>query len=557
MRHDLSKLVTLNCVLDHLQNQNHLSGDQRSAMTSAVKAVAKMFSSPPSGVAIDIAAFRLALEQGQPGRLGMSYKRFSNIRSAFGRALIESGIDLEPLRLKEPLDAEWTNLDAMIKSPTDRRVLIRFMRWCSQSGIAPEAVTQETVDLYYDRVSNHSLLSKADAKFQMLVKRWNLYTTQLVGWPKVHLSGLDRKRGFQIPHGDFPDSFQQDLQAFYAFLIADDVFQERSLPPQRPVSARKRVENLKRAASILVLKGAAIESITSLAVLVDLKHTKAILEWYLDKTEGKPNRQTQIYATDLRCVARHWIKLEDTHLKALEDLCRLVHFEQTEMTLRNRETLAQFKDPKLVRRFKNLPKQVFDQNLRVRDPSQIEVFRASAALAIAILQTVPIRLQNLCNISLSRNLLRRGKTFALVFEADEVKNHKLLEYPLPDRVASMIDRYLMRIWPKIASPNCDVLFPGKKGGPRAKTGLGDVISTTCERELGIKLTAHQFRHICGFLYLQKCPGDYETVRVLLGHKSIQTTIQFYAGMETETAVARFDQVVFGDSASRNGRYSLS
>ncbi|MDO6522949.1 tyrosine-type recombinase/integrase [Shimia thalassica] len=522
-------------------------------MASAVKAVAKMLNRPPSGVAIDIAAFRVALERGQPGRFGITPKRFSNIRSAFAQALIESGVDLDPLHLTAPLTAEWANLDAMITKRTDRRVLMRFMRWCSCHRVPPKSVTQEVVGQYYDRVITHSIATKADDKFQMLINRWNTYANTVGGWPNVQLAGLDRKKGFQIPYADFPASFQKELQDFYKFLIADDVFQERSLPPQRPVSAQKRVENLKRAASILVHKGVPIERITSLAVLVEFDHAKTILTWYLERTDGKPNRQTQIYATDLRCVARHWVNLGEEEMRAFADLCRRVHFEQTEMTSLNRETLAQFKNPELVMRFINMPKKVFDHNLRVNDPSQIQVFRASAALAIAILQSVPIRIENLCNISLSQNLVRRGTKYVLTFEAHEVKNNKALEYPLPGRVAKMVDRYLDRIWPQIASPNCDVLFPGKRGERRAKAGLGEAISTICERELGIRLTAHQFRHICGFLYLQHRPGDYETVRVLLGHKSIQTTIQFYAGMEMEAAVERFDEVIHQTGRGSRGK----
>lgn len=553
MGHDQSKTVTLNCVLEHLKSTGRLTNNQRSAMASAVKAVAKMLNVPPSGVAINIAAFRVALEHGQPGRYGMTPKRFSNIRSAFAQALIKSGIDLDPLRLTAPLTAEWVNLDAMIAKQTDRRVLMRFMRWCSCHGVPPTAVTQEVADRYYDRVTNHSIATKADDKFQMLINRWNTYADAVTGWPNVQLTGLDRKKGFQIPHADFPASFQKELQEFYEFLIVEDVFLERSLPPQRPVSAQKRVENLKRSASILVHKGVPIERVTSLAILVEYEHAKTILEWYLERTGGKPNRQTQIYATDLRCVARHWVNLGEEEMRAVADLCRRVHFEQTEMTDHNRATLAQFKDPELVMRFISLPKKVFDQNLRVKDPSQIEVFRASAALAIAILQSAPIRIKNLNNISLSRNLIRRGNAFSLRFEEHEVKNKKALEYPLPTRVTEMVKKYLARIWPLIAGPECDVLFPGKDGGPRAKAGFGEMISTTCKRELGIRLTAHQFRHICGFLFLQRCPGDYEIVRVLLGHKSIQTTIQFYAGMETEAAIRRFDEAVHQTRRGSRGK----
>jgi integrase len=58
--------------------------------------------------------------------------------------------------------------------------------------------------------------------------------------------------------------------------------------------------------------------------------------------------------------------------------------------------------------------------------------------------------------------------------------------------------------------------------------------------VGVRVSAHQFRHVCALLYLQRHPGDYETVRRFLGHRRIETTIRYYAGMEGEAAVALWD-----------------
>ncbi len=59
----------------------------------------------------------------------------------------------------------------------------------------------------------------------------------------------------------------------------------------------------------------------------------------------------------------------------------------------------------------------------------------------------------------------------------------------------------------------------------------------------MRVTAHQFRHLAGFLYLRRNPGGHEVVRRLLGHRSISTTVQFYAGMETSAAIAEYERVV--------------
>ena len=105
----------------------------------------------------------------------------------------------------------------------------------------------------------------------------------------------------------------------------------------------------------------------------------------------------------------------------------------------------------------------------------------------------------------------------------------------------------------LAESGCRDLFPGRKGTKRSKVGLGMAIAKTTERELGVRISPHQFRHITGYLYLKACPADYETVRVLLGHKSLQTTIQFYAGMEMSAAAKRYDEVVLAPGRKRRGR----
>ena len=39
------------------------------------------------------------------------------------------------------------------------------------------------------------------------------------------------------------------------------------------------------------------------------------------------------------------------------------------------------------------------------------------------------------------------------------------------------------------------------------------------------------------------PGDYETVRRILGHRNIQTTIDFYCGLQTMEATQQFGKLI--------------
>jgi integrase len=126
----------------------------------------------------------------------------------------------------------------------------------------------------------------------------------------------------------------------------------------------------------------------------------------------------------------------------------------------------------------------------------------------------------------------------------------VIELPLAPHTIRLLDRYRKDFWPVLAQPDCRDLFPGRSGQKRDKVGLGMAIARTTERELGVRISPHQFRHIAGFLYLKVRPTDYETVRVLLGHKSLQTTIQFYAGMEIAAAAKQYDEVALAPHRGR-------
>ena len=72
-------------------------------------------------------------------------------------------------------------------------------------------------------------------------------------------------------------------------------------------------------------------------------------------------------------------------------------------------------------------------------------------------------------------------------------------------------------------------------------GISEQLCGAVRKHTGIVVNPHIYRHIAAFFYLEAHPEDYETVRRLLGHKSINTTITFYAGFERHSAVRRYNE----------------
>ena len=57
------------------------------------------------------------------------------------------------------------------------------------------------------------------------------------------------------------------------------------------------------------------------------------------------------------------------------------------------------------------------------------------------------------------------------------------------------------------------------------------------------MNVHMFRHLAATLHLKMHPDDLETARRILGHKSLATTMRFYAEMKTAVAFQRYDGMI--------------
>jgi integrase len=136
--------------------------------------------------------------------------------------------------------------------------------------------------------------------------------------------------------------------------------------------------------------------------------------------------------------------------------------------------------------------------------------------------------------------------YHLVIPPEDVKNDQPLEYPLPKVVSEMLGLYLAVFRPRLCRCDSPWLFPGEFDGHKTKGTLSGQIIETITKELGIRVSPHQFRHLAAAFILEKDPANYEFVRRVLGHKNLQTTIKFYIGLETLEAVRKFSAMALED-----------
>ena len=196
----------------------------------------------------------------------------------------------------------------------------------------------------------------------------------------------------------------------------------------------------------------------------------------------------------------------------------------------------------------SLPKALMQQARSAKDHAPIKAaVMAQHAVAIAIETFAPVRLRNLISIELDKNLIKPGgleTPYWLVFPDYDVKNHVALNFKFDEPLTDLIDEFIHEFRPTLLrGTNSNWLFPGQDGELKNGLMFSKQITERIQKVLGLRITVHQFRHAAAAIYLKHNPGDYETVRRLLGHKSIQTTTKFYCGLETIAATEQFGKLI--------------
>jgi integrase len=213
-----------------------------------------------------------------------------------------------------------------------------------------------------------------------------------------------------------------------------------------------------------------------------------------------------------------------------------------QLTPRNRERLRQFDDPDKIARLLAFP-----QKERARGLAQKNPIRAAKcferALAVALLISCTLRMQNLRTIDLRRDLRPAGRKLYLSIDGALVKNGQPLEFELPDDVAALLVEYVRDHRPRLSGAAGPYLFPGCSGGPRPHSTMSSDIQSALRRRAGLVMNPHLFRHAIAKIVVERDPGLYLVMSRQLGHKRIDMTMAHYLGSETRASGRQINKLL--------------
>ena len=534
---------------------------RRGEMASAVRTMGRVLGRRPHELPADTALLNRLMRRALPAAVGVAAPRWANVRSLTLRAMALTGYRIMPGRRLYPLAPAWQALNRLLPDHFVRTTLSRLMRWCSAEGLAPQDVDQAVIERFGRALCEDSFHGRPLDVWQRAVGAWNRSVDTIPGWPQVRLKPPPPALvPYVLPLTAFPAGFQADVELWLDKLAGKAGLDVGPVRPLRPITIKKWRFVVCQLASALILSGREPTTITSLADLVTGKAPETILRFFLARADNKPCAQTQGLAARLKAIAQHHVGVAPAALAHLQRMAQRVTPPAQGMTDKNRHTLRQFAEPAMQRRLVNLATDLFARLLTSRaPPTKREALRLQSALAVEILLVAPMRLKNLVSLVLDLHLRRVGSgrhaRWFVMIPGVEVKNGEALELPLPERTVELLEAYRARVLPMLAAPGAMWLFPGEHGSKK-EVSLSQQVSKFIRRELGCELSPHQFRHLCGYLYLQRHPHGHEVVRAMLGHRSIATTIRFYAGLEGMAAAKHYDamlQELVNPPSPRRGR----
>jgi integrase len=323
----------------------------------------------------------------------------------------------------------------------------------------------------------------------------------------------------------------------------------KRLRPCKATTLRTRRADLIAFAKKAVRLGIPIKDLSSLSVLLAPEVVDRVLNHEWAQNGDEPKTSTIDLAKKLVAVARSTGCLTAEQLMELDDKrATLEQYRKEGMTSKNLKLIRQVLNSEVWARVVNCPEDLMREARALKDQAPLKAaVTAQIAVAVATLTVAPVRAANLASIRFGTNLNKPGgpdTDYLLVFPDYDVKNRVDLTFELEASVTAVIDEYVQDHRTSVMrGSNEDWLFPGEAGGPKDAHLFGIQITNRIQKVTGLRMTLHQFRHALAAVYLKDHPGDYETVRRFLGHRSIRTTVKFYCGLETIQATRLLGDVV--------------
>ena len=525
-----------------------LSEQRRRHWVCSLQQIARWLDRPATVIPARWNAVQLSVGQLHHARMGVTAKTLANHKSNIRAALRWFGKEHDVPQRGVRLSPEWERLSGGLEKRIRDR-LYSLIRYCSARRIGPLSVDDKIFDEYWRYRTKTTARASNNTARRFMVRAWNTCAAAIDGWPLRRLTEPPIK--LAEPAWDaFPAGLRHDIDGYFAGLAkVHRTLGGKRIQPCSPSTIATRRAELVAMARMAVRLGVPIQSLTSLAALLHPDVVELVIDAYWHKNGEEPKTGTVDLGWKVLRMARETACLDHAALERLDEIrVALEQHRREGLTPKNLQLVRQVLTEGVWSEVVALPNNLMHQARSAKDHAPIKAaISAQLAVAVAILTFAPIRLGNLTSIELDQNLIKPGglnTPYWLVFPNYDVKNRVDLNFQFDQPLTDLIDEYIHEFRPALLrGANAPWLFPGEAGQPKHKLQFSKQITVRIQKVTGLRITVHQFRHAAAAIYLKHRPGDYETVRRLLGHRNIGTTVSYYCGLQTIEATQQFGKLI--------------
>lgn len=518
----------------------------RRKLASNLRMFCKVAGIPPAMMQIDVADTRSRIDHAAFGAYDIAPGNWAKICSGVWRCHELAGLSV--MRSKGfVLTPELEELLSDVQRFPDRAALTPLLKYLIAHNRSAHQFCQEQIPDYRDWLKSVYTRTNWQRAFKRSLKQWqSCQITYPEKWPTAPLEIVFDEDVWVVPWSDMPQLEQEvDLHLQLCRTpLARKHGADRNVLSESTLHARKGF--VRRMASAAIKKLSLDPRKLTLEFLTRPDVADAAVDYCLARCGAQKNGNVGQMMVHAMAIARHWVKRDDTELEELRNICYVI-LPAKGPAGKNVKLLELFRNPALRDRFLAFPNKLISKILRQQTISPDDATILMLAFLAAFLTKVPLRISEVCALKFGTTIIDSGHLSSrqVIVTVPQIKvlDGEPRRVRLGTKLVALMDKYIRHAKPLLADASNPYLLPSGVGNARSSDHVSQQLAKLTSKEIGVRMTAHQWRHVIGYIFLLENPGCYETVRKFLGHKSIITTIKYYAFMLDDDANAALDKTI--------------
>ena len=308
-------------VLKAIEAATDLSPGRKTHWSCSVRQICVGIGRPPESIPGRWSGVNAALQRLHHAHLGCNPKTLSNHKANVKACLAWfAGIRNLPKR-GAVLSPVWAAPWASIPDRPRRKRLSGPIRFASAKELVPGDINEEVFEDYMQYRAATTALAAGNAARRRIARAWNACVDEIPQWPRQRLLEPPVKSLTKVPWESFPEKLRQEIESYLdGFKKVRRGIRGKRIRPSKQITIDTRRRELQAFARMAVKQGYPIDSLKSLADLLDPALVEEVLDAYWEKGAAEPQKWTIDLAWKLLSVARETKCLPEDDLAKLDEI---------------------------------------------------------------------------------------------------------------------------------------------------------------------------------------------------------------------------------------------